>query len=510
MYGYGLQTWEYSAAFALRSWWYLLLHKAIAVPGALLLGDERGKLAVFYLIRTTLCSVSAVSEWMLYRAVHQRYSSVLSNTFLAFLLFSSGMFAASSALLPSSFTMFALTAAAASVIGDSISSTIFSAVIGVMWGWCVTAVAFVPYALWVLRTARMLPAFGILGFAVMITLAPLVVADRVFYGSWKASLWNFLLYNVGGGGKSALYGVEKSTFYIRNGLNQLQFVLPLSLMLPALALMACSVKVSATSSSGMKSSRYVDGRLLLAVSPFFVWLLAISALPHKEERFLFVVYPLACLAAAATLDIIARASRSVLPSNKTSIRVSNVAMATIVGATALLSLSRTAALTLHYGAPISIYRALPAVTTATQSAPQQINVCVGAEWYRFPSSFFLPGPNYRLKFITSGFQGLLPRAFDPHTGGTRAAPLQLNDVNRKEPENVWDSSDQCHYAVTVKERNGWIDGEVLGGEDDWETMVEVPFLDAATSPALTRAFYAPYISNAKNNWLHYVLLRRRH
>lgn len=30
----------------------------------------------------------------------------------------------------------------------------------------------------------------------------------------------------------------------------------------------------------------------LVLAPSFLWLAAISALPHKEERFLFVVYPL--------------------------------------------------------------------------------------------------------------------------------------------------------------------------------------------------------------------------
>lgn len=39
-------------------------------------------------------------------------------------------------------------------------------------------------------------------------------------------------------------------------------------------------------------------------------------------------------------------------------------------------------------------------------------VCVGDEWHRFPSAFFLPGPAYRLAFVRAGFRGLLPRAFD--------------------------------------------------------------------------------------------------
>ena len=41
-----------------------------------------------------------------------------------------------------------------------------------------------------------------------------------------------------------------------------------------------------------------------------------------------------------------------------------------------------------------------------------VSVCVGEEWYRYPSSFFLPGPAYRLQFVKSGFDGMLPLPFD--------------------------------------------------------------------------------------------------
>lgn len=49
---------------------------------------------------------------------------------------------------------------------------------------------------------------------------------------------------------------------------------------------------------------------------------------------------------------------------------------------------------------------------ADTNSTRLINVCVGDEWYRYPSSFFLPGPDYRLQFVKSGFDGLLPAAFD--------------------------------------------------------------------------------------------------
>lgn len=43
---------------------------------------------------------------------------------------------------------------------------------------------------------------------------------------------------------------------------------------------------------GIRTQAPSKAPLLLALCPAFVWTAAISALPHKEERFLYVVYPL--------------------------------------------------------------------------------------------------------------------------------------------------------------------------------------------------------------------------
>ena len=51
------------------------------------------------------------------------------------------------------------------------------------------------------------------------------------------SLWNFVHYNVFGGGDSALYGVEGPWFYQRNGLNNLNLIWPLGLAFPLVALL---------------------------------------------------------------------------------------------------------------------------------------------------------------------------------------------------------------------------------------------------------------------------------
>lgn len=97
----------------------------------------------------------------------------------------------------------------------------------------------------------------------------------------QLSLWNFVKYNVAGGGESARYGVEPWSFYLRNGALNLGLALPLALAYPCLALLQ---------GAGRAGSR-LDWRVVTAAAPLAVWLPAISVLPHKEERFLYVVYP---------------------------------------------------------------------------------------------------------------------------------------------------------------------------------------------------------------------------
>lgn len=97
----------------------------------------------------------------------------------------------------------------------------------------------------------------------------------------QISLLNFIQYNVVGGGESSLYGVESWPFYLINGALNFGVALPAALLLAPVAVMGA---IDITSAG-------VSSRTAWAVSPLYVWLAAISALPHKEERFLYVVYP---------------------------------------------------------------------------------------------------------------------------------------------------------------------------------------------------------------------------
>lgn len=68
-------------------------------------------------------------------------------------------------------------------------------------------------------------------------------------------------------------------------------------------------------------------------------------------------------------------------------------------------------------------------TQENKEAPLPQLLCMGGEWYRFPSSFFLPHHNMHLAFVRSHFKAQLPQPFRPENG-TWAPPLQVCGRNR--------------------------------------------------------------------------------
>jgi len=73
------------------------------------------------------------------------------------------------------------------------------------------------------------------------------------------------------------------------------------------------------------------------------------------------------------------------------------------------------------------------IKTIVQPIYTDVNVCVGKEWYRFPSSFFLPGQRWKLRFLKSGFKGQLPKHYLESANGSWVEPTDMNDRNKEEP-----------------------------------------------------------------------------
>jgi alpha-1,2-mannosyltransferase len=106
-HGYGLQTWEYSPEYSIRSWLYIILHAVVAKAS---LFFTARKTTEFYLIRFMLAFICAACEMRLCSAIYQKGGNTgrrVAPLFLMIVAFSPGMFHASTAFLPSSFAMYA-------------------------------------------------------------------------------------------------------------------------------------------------------------------------------------------------------------------------------------------------------------------------------------------------------------------------------------------------------------------------------------------------------------------
>ncbi|CAJ1452906.1 unnamed protein product [Effrenium voratum] len=282
------------------------------------------------------------------------------------------MFHASVAVLPSTSCMYAVLLGFGAWLRGYYGVGLTCGSFAVLLGMAVAAPMFVPMGvaalhpenLGFLRVSAL--AIGALGaFAGLPTLL-----DTSYYGTSRPvwAMGNHLLYNfgVGGGAGADLYGTEPWHFYAKNLLLNFNFVAALAL--PALCL--------------------AERQLAIKLLPMYVTLAMFFKMAHKEERFLTMTYPLICLAAAVTADAIIScvewAVRSCLKAVGMAQALGKAAFIALVLAFWMLSLSRSAALALYFRAPLQLYEGLYYSAADTQG------LCVGKEWYRFPSSFFLP------------------------------------------------------------------------------------------------------------------------
>ncbi len=102
-HGFGLQTWEYSPDYAIRSWLYILIH---AIPGKLVFLLFLPRRTEFFVIRVVLACACAGCETRLFSTISQSIGPRVAVNFMIAMASSSGMFYASVAYLPSSFAMY--------------------------------------------------------------------------------------------------------------------------------------------------------------------------------------------------------------------------------------------------------------------------------------------------------------------------------------------------------------------------------------------------------------------
>lgn len=80
----------------------------------------------------------------------------------------------------------------------------------------------------------------------------------------------------------------------------------------------------------------------------------------------------------------------------------NLLISMLLVAYGLVSILRTLALIQFYGAPLQVYTYFP---KADNHSKENIVVCVGDEWDKYPSSFFMPSRRHRLHYLEQNFSG---------------------------------------------------------------------------------------------------------
>lgn len=153
---------------------------------------------------------------------------------------------------------------------------------------------------------------------------PIILVDYSFYKKIQFVPLNIVLYNVintgqGKGpdiyGLSSIYhppGTEPWDYYLKNlFLNfNIVSVLAISSIPIVLTSWIVSYLLSKVKNGDDKPNHW---RYVVQTSAFYIWLVIFSLQPHKEERFMFVVYPLICFNAGVSLLFLKSLFSKIMP-----------------------------------------------------------------------------------------------------------------------------------------------------------------------------------------------------
>ncbi|BGP38688.1 mannosyltransferase [Rhodotorula kratochvilovae] len=388
--GKGFQTWEYSPLYAIRSYFYLLVHAGPAV--FLRTVGFPDKRVVFFATRLMLATFSSFVEAVFYRACVVHVSSHVGRYVLWIQMFSAAFYSAATTFLPSTFAMYFVMlgmAASLSPVENGWKRISFAvsayAVAGIV-GWPFAVLLGVPLvleqlfvrgtlqrtpitqsALWTMKRTRNLGLALAIGASVAI---PVVLVDSAAYQKFVVVPLNIIKYNLfpTPGAGPELYGTEPWYFYILNGLLNFNLLFPLALLAPLLMLVNLRVDAKRFGDARDISPEQTHPVASIAIRlvPLHLYLAVLTLQPHKEERFLFPAYGHVVLNAAVGLYLLRgwveayflKVTQSPYRATRTGL-FSHLTRAVIV-VTGLLSFARISALHNYYHSALAPYHHLQA------------------------------------------------------------------------------------------------------------------------------------------------------
>ncbi len=563
-HGYGMQTWEYAPQFALRTYAYLLpmsylsafyewilslcpteclillsnmISPSIAQSVSIHPSPEN-KVLVFHLLRATIAVMTSIAELRLIRATASSHSIHVAIYLWVILLTSTGMFHTAPAYLPSSTVMIclfhSLSEQMQSFSSDSNltmakldNAIIYGLIAVLMTGWPFCAVLFIPLGLFATLKSYglsnimmdVMHLFKRVIFYALLIQTLVTIIDYRYYGKILSPTINIFLYNTGlfGGddnvNRDELYGVESIAYYVKNLILNWNIVGVLGVTaLPFLIIIQ------------LFSNSHDMQLTVLMLLPMILWMIMVFSRPHKEERFLFPIYPLLALGAALLLDRVLdlitimffSQSSSRDYQRKVPNLIKTIGAITLLVPFALISISRSIVLSDGYTAPLQVYTHLHHYVLDEQrslvesySNRHSALICTGGEWYRFPSSYHLPG-NLQLAFLKSSFSGQLPQHFTKYGSKEESLVIQsgqFNDLNKEETDRYVRIED-CSYLIELLSSEGSSESLKSMSEEKrkWVEVVRYKFLDAESTSTIDRILFLPFIRKAQ--YRNYALFKR--
>jgi alpha-1,2-mannosyltransferase len=540
LFGSGHQTWEYHTAYALRTYAYLvplqLMAQYIYQPLissnflSLIVSETPldQKAQLFVLLRQSIAGMTAFVELFWLYALHRYYvgqqpNGTISNATVpiataVLLLTCTGMNHAAGALLPSATWMALWCLCGACFLRQCHALFILFAITGTLaTGWPFGCVCVIPMSIHVLYkecvVKRKVAAFLVTVLAMTVLVQGIVLAvDYHYYGAMTLPTLNIFTYNAGGNGDE-LYGVEPTSYYIKNLLLNCNVLCLLGCLALPVYFMTHS-KGAISSSSGTFEVK-LDWNIVSILLSLPAWLLITVPRPHKEERFMFPIYPVLVYGATLTVDtllthLLLRVRRRVVvpsePKAKPQSISNNVVQTNLAWKIVLLlllwipvmllSMSRSLALKYYYTAPINVYSSLATNTSAPASQAPKL-VCTCGEWYRYPSSFLLPEMIVKapVGFLQSSFTGQLPQPFTKYGSKKESQEFlqPFNDRNIEQPERYVSDVTQCGWIVDLGESDECM-SHFQSNNTRFTKVVSVPFLDSErTVSTLHRILFVPYM-----------------
>ncbi|CAF1443654.1 unnamed protein product [Adineta steineri] len=497
MYGNGLQTWEYSPLFALRSYAYIVLHW---LPIAFI--PSSFKFIAFYALRICLSIVCAMCEAFFFRAIDKQLNSSIARNYAALSIFNVALFRSSSAFINNSFSMYTVLFAYTCWFSNALPLAVFFIAFGSLCGWIYVAVLGIPIAIDIfIRRQRYLDFIKWSLISGVITLVPLTLIDSYYYGKLVIAPLNHIGYNIFSKHGPTLYGTEPWTYYITNGLLNFNIIYPLAIIGIMLTPFIDIWTDRRYIQSGKAAIPYT-----MIVSSILLWMGLLWMQPHKEDRFIFPIYPLIILAASICIEqfenFIPRLVRLIKLKRDSVLYIRSLLFYSIIILHGILSISRTIAIVDGYSAPIRLLTHSNTTKTFELEGDRHLNICIGKDWYRFPSHFLLPQKS-QLAFLRSEFRGQLPKTYSDLKNATQLKDNHFNDANKEEMDR-YVSLNQCDYIIDHDSENP---SELQPNYSQQSRIITSMKMIAPSKRSIFRSFYVPFLSVRSNRYTFLHLLK---